>query len=265
MSKVISNDGTEIGYQTNGTGPAVILVDGATGYRALGFEQPLVDLLGRHFTVYSYDRRGRGESTNSQPFAVEREIEDIDALIRQAGGSAFVYGISSGACLALEAAIKLGEKIKKLALYEPPYNSDPSALPAWKEYRETLAELIKTNRRDDAVELFMRFVGVPADMIAGMRQMPMWPMLEAVAPTLEYDAAAIGEDRTVPVKRAAAVKSQTLVMDGGANLEIMPFMRATAASLAKVIPNARHLTLEGQTHDVDPQVLAPVLVEFFSQ
>lgn len=265
MNRVISKDGTEIAYEKKGTGPAVILVDGALGYRALGFNQPLVDRLSQHFTVYNYDRRGRGESTNSKPFAIEREVEDIDALINSAGGSAYVYGISSGACLALEAAIKLGIKIKKLALYEPPYNSDPSALQAWKEYRTRLSELIKANKRGEAVALFMSFVGAPPEAIDSMRNTPMWSMFEASAPTLIYDAAEMGDDRSIPVKRASNIKSQTLVIDGGANLQYMPFMHASAMALAKAIPNAQHRTLEGQTHDVKAEALAPVLVEFYRQ
>src|SRR5512135_181422 len=131
MPKVTSKDGTIIGYDTKGKGPAVILVDGAIGYRAMGFGNNLQDLLAEHFTVYAYDRRGRGESSDTKPYALEREIEDIDALIKEAGGSAFVYGISSGACLALEAAMRLGGKIKKLALYEPPYDDAPGSQQAW--------------------------------------------------------------------------------------------------------------------------------------
>lgn len=265
MNRVFSKDGTEIAYEKKGTGPAVILVDGALGYRALGFEQPLVDRLSQHFTVYNYDRRGRGESTNSKPFAIEREVEDIDALIQEAGGSAYVYGISSGACLALEAAIILGKKIEKLALYEPPYNSDVSALQAWQEYRTRLNELITANKRGEAVTLFMSFVGVPPEAIDEMRKTPIWSMFEASAPTLPYDAAEMGDDLSVPVKRAADVKSQTLVMDGGANLQYMPFMHATAMVLAKAIPHAQQRTLEGQTHDVKAEALAPVLVEFYRQ
>jgi pimeloyl-ACP methyl ester carboxylesterase len=176
---------------------------------------------------------------------------------------AFVYGISLGACLALEAAMRLGPRIEKLALYEPPYDSEENAWLAWREYREKLAKLLANGRRGDAVALFMQFVGVPADMIDGMRQAPMWPMLEAVAPTLPYDAAAIGEDRVVPVKRAASVMVPVLVMDGGANLAVMPFMHATASALAKAIPHAQHRTLEGQTQDVNAEVLTPLLVEFF--
>jgi len=265
MNTVTSKDGTKIAYEKQGTGPAVILVDGAICYRSFGPMSHLAELLAPHFTVYTYDRRGRGESSNSKLYAVEREVEDIEALIQKAGGEAFVYGISSGACLVLEAAMQLGDKIKKVALYEPPYNSDKGSLAAWKEYRKQLADLLAADRRGDAVALFMQFVGNPADQINGMRQAPMWPMFEAVAPTLAYDAAATGEDRAVPVKRAANVKVPALVMDGGANLAFIPFMHDTATALGKAIPHAQHRTLEGQTHDVNTEVLAPVLVEFFTR
>jgi pimeloyl-ACP methyl ester carboxylesterase len=265
MSKVTSKDGTQIAYERQGAGPAVILVDGALGYRSFSSMTQLAELLAPHFTAYAYDRRGRGESGNSRPYALEREIEDIDALVEAAGGSAFVYGISSGACLALEAAMKLGPRIGKLAMYEPPYNSKEGAWLPWKEYREKLAKLLADDRRGEAVALFMRFVGTPADMIDEMRQARMWPMLEAVAPTLLYDTDAIGEDRSVPVERAANITVPTLVMDGGANLAFMPFMHETANSLAQAIPHAQHRTLEDQTHDVNLEVLAPVLVEFFTR
>jgi pimeloyl-ACP methyl ester carboxylesterase len=265
MNQVTSKDGTQIAYETKGTGPAVILVDGALCYRSFGPMTHLAELLAPHFTVYIYDRRGRGESSNSLPYAVEREVEDIEALIKAAGGKAFVYGISSGACLALEAAIKLGEKIRKLAMYEPPYNSEEATRQAWREYRKKLAELLAAGRRGDAAALFMGFVGTPADQIDGMRQAPVWPMFEAVAPTLAYDAAAIGEDRSAPVKRAVTVSMPALVIDGGANLAFMPFMHESATALAKAIPHAQQRTLEGQTHDVNLEVLAPVLMEFFAE
>jgi pimeloyl-ACP methyl ester carboxylesterase len=265
MNTVTSKDGTQIAYETKGSGPAVILVDGALCYRSFGPMPHLAELLAPRFRVYTYDRRGRGESSNSRPYAVDREVEDIEALIQAAGGSAFVYGISSGACLALEAAVKLGNKIKKLAMYEPPYNSERNARQAWQEYRKQLAELLAAGRRGDAAALFMGFVGTPAEQVNGMRQAPVWPIFEAVAPTLAYDAAAIGEDRSAPVNRAANVRVPVLVMDGGANLAFMPFMHDTATTLAKAIPHAQHRTLEGQTHDVNLEVLAPVLMEFFTQ
>lgn len=261
MKKVISKDGTEIAFETNGQGPAVVLVDGALCYRSFGPMTDLAILLAPHFTVYTYDRRGRGGSGNMQPYALEREVEDIEALIDEAGGSALVFGTSSGACLSLEAAIKLGKKIRKLAMYEPPFNnSGGGARQAWKDYREHLADFLASGRRGEAVALFMQFVGTPTEQVQGMRQAPMWPMFEAVAPTLAYDAAAMGEDRLVPVKRAANVSMPALVMNGSA----IPFMLDTATRLAKAIPHGQQRTLEGQTHNVDLQVLAPVLVEFFS-
>jgi pimeloyl-ACP methyl ester carboxylesterase len=184
-------------------------------------------------------------------------------VIQAAGGSAYVYGISSGACLALEAAIQLGDKIKKLAIYEAPYDSEPAARQEWRNYRRQLKELVSSNQRGEAVVLFMRMVHTPEDMINGMQHSPMMPLFEAEAPTLEYDAAYMGEDRAVPVDRAAMVRVPTLVMDGGGNLTVLPFMHASATALAQSIPHAQQRTLEGQTHAVAAEALAPVLVEYF--
>jgi pimeloyl-ACP methyl ester carboxylesterase len=265
MNKVTSKDGTTIAYEKRGTGPALILVDGALTYRSFGPMQHLAELLAPHYTVYTFDRRGRGESSNSKPYSVDREVEDIDALIDEAGGLAFIFGTSSGACLALETAVQLGKKTIKLAMYEPPYDSLQGAAQPWKEYRKQLSDLLAAGRRGDAVVLFMRFVGTPADQVNGMRSSPVWPMFEAVAPTLAYDAAAMGSDRKVPLERAAKVSVPALVMDGGANLAGMPFMHDTATRLAKAIPHAQQRTLEGQTHDVKLEFLAPILEEFFDQ
>jgi pimeloyl-ACP methyl ester carboxylesterase len=262
MKKVQSADGTTIAFDQLGKGPAIILVGGALEQRAMDSETAqLAPLLAQHFTVFHYDRRGRGESTDTQPYAVEREIEDIEALITEAGGQAAVFGISSGAALALEAAIKLGDKIKKLAMYEAPYNDDEAARRAWKAYRKQLAEVLAQGRRGDAVALLMLLVGMPADHLDRVRQHPMWPMWEAVAPTLAYDAAVMGEDASVPTEKAASVAVPALVMDGSASY---PFMHVTALALVKAMPHAQHRTLEGQTHEVAPQALAPVLEEFFT-
>lgn len=260
MDKVISRDGTQIAYEQQGQGPAVILIDGALCYRSFGPMPGLAKLLTPSFTVYTYDRRGRGDSGNTQPYSLEREVEDLEALIQKAGGSAFLCGFSSGACLALETAIQLSDRVKKLAMYEPPYNADPGARKEWKEYRHKLNDLLAADCRGDAVVLFMNLVSTPVEMIDGMRQSPMWPMFEAVAPTLAYDAATLGPDRSVPVNRAANVTAQTLAMNGGAGF---PFMKDTAQALAKAIPNAKHRTLEGQRHDVSIEVIAPVLIDFF--
>jgi pimeloyl-ACP methyl ester carboxylesterase len=262
MKTVQSADGTTIAFDQLGKGPALILVGGALEQRALDSETAqLAPLLAQHFTVFHYDRRGRGDSTDTQPYSVEREIEDLDALITEAGGSAFVFGISSGAALAMEAAIKLGDKVKKLAMYEVPYNDDEAARRAWKEYRKQLAEVLAQGRRGDALALFMMLTGMPADHLDWARQHPLWPMWEAVASTLAYDAAAMGEDASVPTEKAASVAVPALIMDGSASY---PFMHVTALAIADAIPNAEHRTLEGQTHEVAPQVLAPMLVEFFN-
>ena len=262
MRLVTSRDGTRIAYDKSGKGPAVILVNGALATRSSNGE--LVEFLARHFTVYSYDRRGRGDSADTKPYSVAREVEDIAALVDAAGGSAYVYGKSSGACLALEAAASLGDKVKRLAIYEAPYSEAEGAADEWREFRSHLHGLLAEDRFADALTLFMKFVGAPDEAIAGMRASAEWPGMEAMAPTLAYDNAVLGDDRSVPVETAARVRAVTLVMDGGASLKPMPFMRATADKLGKVIPGAQRRTVEGQAHDVDSKVLAPILVEFFS-
>src|SRR6266496_1567664 len=205
-STVTSKDGTKIAYDKIGHGPAVILVAGALCSRSFWSGPHLSNLLARSFTVYNYDRRGRGDSGDTKPYAVAREIEDIEALIDEAGGSASLYGHSSGAALVLEAALRLGKKVKKLAMYEAPYNDDAKAQRAWKEYIKHLTEALAAARRGYAVALFMQYVGTPADQIEAMRQTPAWPLLESIAPTLAYDHAAIlGEDPSVPIDRAANV------------------------------------------------------------
>ena len=264
MRTVTSKDGTTIAFDQSGQGPALILVGGLFEQRAMDSETSqlaALPLLSQHFTVFHYDRRGRGDSTDTQPYAVEREIEDIEALIDEAGGSAFVSGISSGGALAFEAALALGGKVKKLAMYEPPYNDDVVAWQAWRDLRMQLREALAEGRRGDAVGLFMMLMGMPAEHLDGMRQHPMWPMFESVAPTLAYDAAVMGEDASVPTARAARVAVPALIMDGSASE--WSFMHSTAVALANAIPHAQHRTLEGQTHEVAAEALAPVLVEFF--
>ena len=259
--KVTSKDGTTIAFDRMGAGPAVVLVGAALCDRMA--MSPVAALLCPHYTVFSYDRRGRGDSGNTLPYAVEREIEDIEAVIEHAGGSAFVFGGSSGASLAMEAAVRLAGRIRKLAMYEAPYNDDAMARRAWGEYIKGLSELLAAGRRGDAVALFMKYTGMQDAQIDGMRHAPMWPGLEAIAPTLAYDHTAIlGNDASVPVERAAKVKAPVLVMNGGASF---PFMQETAITLSKAMPHGQHRTLEGQTHAVKPEVLAPVLTEFFGE
>ena len=258
---VTSRDGTRIAYEKAGRGPAVILVNGALSDRTGSAE--LAQLLSQRFTVFSYDRRGRGDSSDTSPYSVEREIEDIEALIDGAGGSAQVFGKSSGASLALQAAAALGGKVRKLALYEPPYSDAEGAAAEWKKFRTDLDKLLAAGRRDDAVTLFMKFVGAPDEVLAKLKASPAWQGMVGMAPTLSHDNAVLGEDRSVPVATAARVQTPTLVMDGGASLGPMPFMRATADKLGKVMPNAQRRVVEGQAHDASAQVLAPILLEFF--
>ena len=262
MQLVASQDGTRIAYDKSGKGPAVLLVNGALATRSSNSE--LAQLLAAHFTVYSYDRRGRGDSADTKPHSIKRETEDIAALIDAAGGSAYVYGKSSGACLALEAASSLGDKVKRLAIYEAPYSEAEGAAEEWREFRSKLDGLLAADRRADAVTLFMKFVGASDEAIAEMRASAAGPGMEAMAPTLAYDNAVVGDDRSVPVEIAAKIKAVTLVMDGGASLGTMPFMRPTADKLAKVIPDAQRRTIEGQAHDVSSLVLVPILREFFT-
>jgi pimeloyl-ACP methyl ester carboxylesterase len=256
---VTSRDGTLIAFESVGTGPAVVLVDGAMCSRSFGPTAAIADALKDRFTVYRYDRRGRGESGDTQPYAVAREIEDLEAVIREAGGSACVLGISSGAGLALEAAAS-GVPIAKLALFEPPYTADRSDPARRKEEAAHMDALLADGRRGDAVELFLGWVGMPDEAIAQMRGSPMWPLLEATAPTISYDDRVMG-DGTVPRERAGRISVPTVLIHGSESADEL--QRATR-EVADSIPDAQLRTLAGQSHQADPETLAPVLKEFFA-
>jgi pimeloyl-ACP methyl ester carboxylesterase len=263
MKTVRSKDGTSIAFDQTGQGPPLILVDGALCYRANGPMTPLAKLLAPRFTVFTYDRRGRGDSSDTRPYAVEREVEDIEALLKEAGGSAFVYGTSSGAALALEAGASLGN-IPKLALYEAPFIVDNSRPPQPPDLTERMSGLIAADRRGDAVKLFMRIVGVPAFFIGMMRILPVWSKLTAVAHTLPYDFTILNgywHGKPLPSARWTSATMPVLVAAGGKS---PTWMQNAMHALAVVLPNAQHRTLERQTHMVKPQVLAPVLEEFFA-
>jgi pimeloyl-ACP methyl ester carboxylesterase len=261
---VTSRDGTPIAFDRVGQGPALILVDGALCSRASGPNGPLAALLAEHFTVYTYDRRGRDASGDTAPYAVEREVEDINALIEEAGGSAYLYGISSGAALALEATAS-GLAVKKLAVFEAPFVVDDTRPPAPADFQAQIDKLLASDRRGDAVRLFMtQGVRVPAVFVAMMRFMPAWSKLKGLAHTLPYDLAVMGDGqrgKPLPTGRWASVTVPTLVLVGGKSPAWMQHaMQAVAAGL----PNAQHRTLPGQTHLVKSAALAPVLVEYFT-
>lgn len=237
-------------------------MDGALCYRSFGPMKALAALLARDFTVYTYDRRGRGDSGDTPPYAIEREIEDLQALIQEAGGSACVYGISSGAALALEAASRL-TGVEKLALYEAPFIVDGSHPPISGDFLPQLNGLLASGRRGAAVRLFMKLVGVPAVFVALMRFMPSWSKLTAVAHTLPYDIILTKDKQTgqaLSAERWRSVTMPTLAVAGGKS---PAWMRNAMQAVADVLPNARHRTLPGQTHMVSPKALAPLLGEFF--
>ena len=267
MNRVTSQDGTSIAYDREGSGPAVILVGGAIDD---GTENaPLLPELAAQFTVYNYARRGRGDSGDTPPYAVEREIEDLEALIAEAGGSAHVFGASSGGGLALEAAAA-GLAINRLAVYEVPYNMDDDG-PHWNRGDVSrVEELLAGGRRGDVIEHFMRTVGSPEEDIAGAKASPFWPALEALAHTLSYDASLMG-DGPPPSARLARITQPTLVATGGGSLDshasgLPPdFMHRAADAIAASVPKAKREVVEGGGHMVDAKVVAPVLQRFFGE
>ena len=260
MNHVRSNDGTRIAYERFGSGPAVIVVDGALCSRAFGPSSKLAPLLAEHFTVYTYDRRGRGQSGDTPPYSSSREVEDIAALINVTGGPASLLGLSSGGALALEAAAS-GLRVAKVAAYEPPY-VDVEGKGGGAAHEAQLTRLLGEGDRGGALKYFMKdMVGAPAVMVVMMRLMPwIWRQLEAVAHTLPYDAAVMTEFR-IPQTRFASIGVPSLIMNGSkTDLRL----REAARTLASVIPGAIHRELAGQTHNVKAGVLVPPVVEFFT-
>lgn len=258
LGQVTSKDGTTIGFDRLGEGPPVLLVSGGSVDRRSN--AGVAALLASDFSVFNYDRRGRGISGDTLPYAVEREIEDIAAVAAEAGGTAYLYGASSGAVLALDAASELAGKITKLALWEPPFIIDENARPP-ADHIQQYDTMIAEGRRGDAVEFFMaKVVGLPPEFVAFARSQPFWADQEKIAHTLAYDARVM-RDYSLPLERATSVAIPTIVLAGGASF---PFMRQTAEALANALPKGQTRILEGQEHDVDPAVLASALKEFFA-
>lgn len=256
---VFSADGTQIAFDRLGSGPALIMVAGAFNTRAT--LAPLADELQRAFTVLNYDRRGRGESGDTPPYAVEREIEDLGALITEAGGVAAVFGYSSGANLALRAPAA-GLAITELALYEPPFLVGGASHPRPPaDLAVRLSELISTGRRGDAVELYQTAaIGMPPEIVAQLRHAPFRPALEELAHTLVYEAMIIG-DLSLPSEVLASTTTSTVVIEGEKS---PPVMRAAALAVAEALPNGRLRTLAGEGHDISPAPTAAVVTEFLS-
>ncbi|MFD1542700.1 alpha/beta fold hydrolase [Nonomuraea guangzhouensis] len=263
MGTVQSKDGTTIAFDAWGDGQPLIMIDGATAHRAVNpINAEVGQLLREEFQVYAYDRRGRGESTDTLPYALEREIEDLAALIDDAGGSAVVFGWSSGAVLALHAAAA-GLPITRLALFEPPFVVDDGRPPLPADYVQRLDADVADGRPGDAVELFMTAAaGVPADAVAGMRQAPFWPAVEAVAHTIAYDGRIMGSTMSgapLPADRWAAITMPVLVMHGTGT---MPWLITAAQALADLLPTATLRAVPGENHGTTADVLAPALRQF---
>ncbi|MGW7071802.1 alpha/beta fold hydrolase [Streptomyces sp. NPDC054855] len=262
MDKVLSADGTVIAYERQGSGPVVVLVGGA--FMARGDSAELAGLLAEHCTVITYDRRGRGDSGDNPAYDVQREVEDLDALIEGAGGEAMVFGMSSGAVLALEAVAR-GSAVTRLALYEPPFITDDSRPPLPADYVAHLNDLVKQGAYGDAAAYFMTAaVGMPAEAVAGMRQAPFWAGMEAAARTLPYDGQVMGDTmsgRPLPADRWESVKVPVFVGSGDAGA---PHMLTGARELAALADNFTLHVFPGQEHAITPELLAPVLTDFFT-
>jgi pimeloyl-ACP methyl ester carboxylesterase len=262
MSYVISKDSTQIAFEKSGSGAALIIVSGALSARNLLDGEPrlLIEKLSRHFTVYVYDRRGRGESTDEQPYAVGREIEDLESLINDAaGGQAYLYGVSSGAALSLHAAAKLGSaKVLKLAIFEPPFGQERQA---FEKQKQGVHERVSNGKPGDAAAFFLSEIGIPPQVLAGMKASPAWKTIEEIDFTLVYDYQVLG-DGAIPQEVVKAINVPTLVMHGEKSMD---FMHATAEQLARLIPDAQHKTLKGQMHQAKAEVVTPLLIDFFNR
>lgn len=250
--KVTSKDGVKIVYSKTGSGPVLIQVLGALNKRGRG--EKLANLLKDDFTVISYDRRGRGDSEDSSTYSVEKEIQDIEAIIDNEGGRAYLYGHSSGGILVLKAAEKLRDKIIGIAVYEVPHDESTDAVKAAKEYKEALLTSLKEKKNGEAVALFVTLVGVTEKQIAAMKKLPMWKGLTAMASTLRYDTIELMESYSQIDFKDISIP--TIIMYGDKS---PAFMSETAKSLSTLLPRATLEVLKDQTHDVKATALAPVL------
>jgi pimeloyl-ACP methyl ester carboxylesterase len=259
--KTTSRDGTTIAFTKRGSGPPLIIVDGAFCYRENGPATELASVLAQHFTVLTYDRRGRGESGDTAPYAAEREIDDLRALAREAGTAPFLVGISSGGALTLQ-AVASGVDVKKIALYEPPYLADGNDPRSFEDAKKRLQSLVSAGDRGGAVRFFMTDVyGAPRAFVFAMPfLMPnAWKRNKLVVHTVPYDLTIL-EDRSVLNERSSSISVPTLVIGGEKSPKEL---HDAVTAVANAIPNAHSRYLSGQDHNISSAALAPVLFEYF--
>ncbi|MFD0590974.1 alpha/beta fold hydrolase [Paenibacillus sp. GCM10027627] len=260
MKTTKSKDGTPLVYDVYGSGPALIYITGATCFRSSEFVLHDAQVFAQQFTVYNYDRRGRGDSGNTLPYAVERELEDIESMIDAAGGTAVLYGHSSGAILALEAAKRFGDKVNKLVLYDPAYANNEADLHEFQELGQRVCAALENGQNEDAITLFLEGIGLPDEAISYMQSSPEWKTMVALAPTLAYDIELASH--TPPIELAREVNTLTLVIVGE---ESPASLHDVANQLSQAMPNASHAVLSGEDHMPSPDKLLPVLTEFLKQ
>ena len=265
MKIVTSKDGTTIAFDQIGTGPVIVLVNSPRQIeRSM---RKLAKLLAEEFTVINYDRRGRGDSTDTSPYAVQREVEDIEALIDVAGGSVFIFGSSSGCGSCFGSSQQTFSKVRKQILYEPPFIVDDSRPPMPADFVEQVKDLLAKGKRSDALKLFFSTaMGIPSIFIFMMRLMPSWSKSKAVAHTLPYDLMILGDtQRGKPLSssRWAAASMPTLVLSGGKS---EAFFHTAGDALAEILPNAQHRILKDQHHGsvvMSPNIVASEMAQFF--
>ncbi|MFA5943418.1 MAG: alpha/beta hydrolase [Candidatus Thermoplasmatota archaeon] len=256
---VTSKDGTQIGYDKLGQGPPLVIVNGALSVRTFVFARKMAEAIAQQFTVYNYDRRGRGDSSDTQPYSVQREVEDVAAVCKAAGGKPLVVGFSSGAALAIEAAAS-GVPMAGLFAYEPPYVGVDPADKTDPEFRQKLDTFIAAGKRDEAVAFFMRTVGVPGFGVAIMKLLPMWKVMRGVAHTLPYDARVM-DGFKLPDNRLALVKIPTVLAAGA---KTTPALKAGVLAASNAVPKARHVLVPKANHGIKPAALVPVLVDLYA-
>lgn len=258
MNYVRSKDGTKLAYNKTGAGPPLIYITGASCFRSFSPILKAVKVFSQHFTVYNYDRRGRGDSSDTAPYTVSKEVDDLEALIDACGGKAFLYGHSSGAVLALEAALRLEEKIDQVIVYDPPYVHTKSYKANYQALAEEVMVQLSQKNNKQAMKTFLSGIGMPKFFVWFLPLFPGWRTMHTLAPTLAYDIELTKD--FPPLDRFKEIKLPTLVLVGSKSPESI---RVVGEEIAKAIPNAAFEKVAGQDHMINAKVLLPKFIRFF--